>query len=285
MNSCRADNIADTAPAPDVSPISAAADPCQFPDAKISANCRRFLANPEIPRDALLWTLDVFRQNTSGLKLKKCLKEFGNDHYSLKGITPEKIKRGIKNKCQILINDTRAKHNDFKLRGTFYYLDLCDGTMSTDYFNLGENTFNKNEPYSNDDGDHATVLGAFLTSDQDFSYEPAACVQWRGKKRRRRCVKTGLDPDYKSVVSMVERLSGKPRSPAVALIGLQNTNNNSATSYKYLHCSPYRSSWGCPSVNPAHYKMIETLAQNGPSLVVNYGPESKMEDPAKCTEN
>jgi len=51
-----------------------------------------------------------------------------------------------------------------------------------------------------------------------------------------------------------------------------------------MHVSSYRSSWGCPTIDPdveKRHRIIKKLAENGPSLVVNYG--ENMEDPKDCS--
>lgn len=236
---------------------------CDFPDAQTRQNCIAFLNDPDIPQDALEWTLRVFRRNLGSLRMDQCLRR-PPDHYSNHDrngnmvMRTENLRRGIQNQCQIMINDTREQWgnpNQFPYRRTYYYLNLCTGEKRTGYFNLGTGTFRNN--YENVGGRRTTVLGAFLTSSQAFSY-------------------SGGGSSYSGIVRRLGRV------PSVALFGLQNTNNRSAENYKYMHVSPYRSSWGCPSIAEEDYDIIDTLAENGPSLVVNYGPENRMEDPAEC---
>lgn len=246
----------------DLDELALATDVCAFEEDHIRQNCIQFLEDESIPQDALEWTLKVLKNNLSELKMNQCTRP-PPDHYSnhdRRGemvMTNERLKQGIKNKCQIMINDTRQKFESYTYRATYYYLDLCTGEKRTGYFNLGSGTF-KND-YANSSGKHTTVLGAFLTSDHVFSYNNGGS-KYNPIKRRLR------------------------RVPSLALFGLQNTNNRSGENYKYMHVSPHRSSWGCPSLSEDDYDIIDTLGENGPSLVVNYGPEDKMEDPAECSE-
>lgn len=239
-----------------VTPLPTGSGLCTgFPPEAV-AGCEKFLKDKSIPQDALKYTLEIYRNNINGLRMNKCVLGTPSDHYSVPDdFHKADLLKGIKNKCQVMINDTRAKQG--ALRGTFHFLNLCTGDKRTGYFNLGTRTFSND--YQNICGKRTTVLGAFLTADEDFLYTPS-------------------DRDYAAIK---KRFGGG--APAVAVFGLQNTNNRSANCYKYIHVSPYKSSWGCPSISPENGDLIAKLADNGPSLVVNYGPENKMEDPSKCT--
>lgn len=226
------------------------------------------LYNSEIPHDALDYTLDVLYANSEEFKMNKCYRMMDKNHYSMAGVGrnqfEEKMKEGIPNKCNIVINDTRLKQSH--LRGTMFYIDLCADNgpkITKSYFNMGEGTY-KNK-FANQSNKKTTVLGAFLTNHKVFDYQPS------NKK-------------YKKLRKEIRGLSGKEYAPAVQLIGLQNTNNRASEDAKYMHVSPYWSSYGCPSIAADKYWIIENLAKNGPSLVVNYGEPSKMEDPLKCSQ-
>jgi hypothetical protein len=239
-------------------------------------NCQQLFKKSDIPKDALRFTMKSLVKNLYEFKSNKCYKMPSSKHYSSAGQTKENFKKrmelGIPNKCQIMINDTRQKlpkgHDDnYELRRQSYYIDLCkkSGPSVTKlYFNLGEKTLSND--YKNAEGYKTTVLGAFLTNTDTFD------LSFNGSKYR------------KLRVDMEEHM-GKHYAPGLLLYGLQETNNNAALNVKYLHVSPYKSSHGCPSIYYKNYWMIEELATNGPSLVVNYGPEIKMDDIDLCSED
>ncbi len=233
------------------------------------ANCDK-LYEAGIPKDALDFTLQSFNKNLTSFKTSKCFK-WGEpkNHYSFANTNEEKfknkVKNGIVNKCQIVINDTREKQMQY--RGTMYYIDLCSGVepkVVKTYFNMGTGTYTND--FANVSGKKSTVLGAFLTNYQVFDYQPG-------------------NEKYKKLRSFIKIQTGKSYAHGIQLFGLQGTNNNASNDMKYLHVSPYRSSWGCPSIDSKNYWMIEELAKNGPSLLVNYGEKSKMEDINKCSED
>lgn len=211
----------------------------------------------------LTYALDVMRRNQNSFAMDQCHEFDAPNHYSMRGVTRENfedsLSEGLPNKCQIMINDTRERPSQY--RGTMYYIHLCGDRpqVERDYFNMGTGTFQNN--FANRAGQRTTVLGAFFTNYESFDYQP-------GNSR------------YQSTRQTIANLSGIEESTAVQLFGLQNTNSTSAPTKKYLHVSPYQSSWGCPSIRAENYWMIRELAENGPSLVLNYGED--MEDPSAC---
>ena len=83
--------------------------------------------------------------------------------------------------------------------------------------------------------------------------------------------------NYQETRNEIASLSeGEARAPSVALMGLQNSNSTASHTGKYMHVSPFDSSQGCPSLKDYDYDIIETLAANGPSLVVNYTGEDDL---------
>lgn len=258
-----------------IAPIVDPNSVCSKLPVKAQAGCETFMNDPSIPKDALIWSVEVLANNLDGLKMSKCLHEPSKGHYSTQGMTTDKMKKGFKNPCQIKINDTRkATDPPATYRRQAYYLDMCTGTKSVSYFNLGTGTF-KNK-FSNVIGRKSTVLGAMMTGDKTFSYFPTVCK----KNRNGKCAKPRrevFDERYRPIMKQLGRI------PAVALHGLQNSDNNTGggMSAKHWHVSPFNSSSGCPSMSVDYYKQIDEMAANGPSLVVNFG--DKMEDPALCT--
>ncbi len=227
-------------------------------------NCEA-LYQAGIPKDALEYALKVMQMNDDSFSSNKCYRTGPSGHYSMRGVSKRDFERkmsgGLPNKCQMVINDTRDKLGTY--RGRMYYIDLCSGSapkIVKSYFNMGTGTFKNN--YSDTGGAHTTVKGAFFTNYKTFSFQKNNSA-------------------YRAVKSRVQSLSGSYRAPSVQLFGLSNSNNNAGPNLKYMHVSGYKSSWGCPSIAPENYWMIEKLASNGPSLVLNYG--TGMEDIRKCS--
>lgn len=228
-------------------------------------NCEK-LYSAGIPKDALDYALNVMKLNDDSFESNKCYKVANSSHYSMRGVTKRsfenKMAGGLPNKCQMVINDTRQKLGNFRAR--MYYIDLCSGSspkVTKTYFNMGTGTFRNN--YADSSGEHTTVKGAFFTNYKSFSFQKNNAA-------------------YQRVKSRVRTLSGTYKAPSVQLFGLQNSNNNAGPNLKYMHVSGYQSSWGCPSIAPENYWMIEKLANNGPSLVLNYG--TNMENINRCTK-
>lgn len=228
-------------------------------------NCEA-LYSAGIPKDALEYALKVMQLNDDSFESDKCYKTGPSGHYSMAGVNKSsfanKMSRGLPNKCQMVINDTRDKQGTY--RGRMYYIDLCSGSkpkVVKSYFNMGTGTFKNN--YADSGGAHTTVKGAFFTNYKTFSFQKNNAA-------------------YKAVKSRVKSLSGSYKAPSVQLFGLSTTNNEAGPNLKYMHVSGYKSSWGCPSIAPENYWMIEKLASNGPSLVLNYG--SGMEDIKRCSK-
>ena len=223
-------------------------------------NCRKLLERGDIPKDALKYALNVMKLNASGFNSDKCYKMLENpNHYSMRGMTRDKfdklMENGLKNKCQLVINDTRSRKG---CRGSLYYIDLCKPQDHASYFNMGVGTCLNGNQFMNEPGKKTTLLGAFFTNNEHFNFR-------------------GSNPDKYAGIREAEG-----EVAALQLFGLQESNNGASEQLKYMHVSPYRSSWGCPSVGRDNSWIVRTLAKNGPSLVLNYG--DNMEDIDKCTQ-
>jgi hypothetical protein len=256
---------------------------CQIPgtDAEWQAKCEQ-LYSSNIPEDALNYALKVMKLNATSFRTNKCFDSQGlkpSNHPSMMGLTGDRLENnllanGLPNKCQMVINDTDDRSPSSggdNCRGRMYYIDLCQGSDAVvveDYFNLGTGTCRSGRNgFRNGDGLHTTVKGAFFTHNEPFDFTNT----------------TTQTSQYNAVARQVQNAGGPRRASAVHLFGLQNTNNLASITGKYMHVSPHRSSWGCPSVKPENYYMIEALASSGPSLVLNWGSEG-MEDIETCTE-
>ncbi len=224
-------------------------------------DCKQLLENDDVPTDALKYALSVMKANASSFRSNQCYRMLENsNHYSMGGMTKDKFERlmenGLRNKCQFVINDTRDRKH---CRGGLYYVDLCKPQIHVSYFNMGVGTCLEGHRFANEAGKRTTLLGAFFTSNEYFNFIGES------------------DPEK---YASIRRAEGEVA--ALQLFGLQESNNGASEQLKYMHVSPYRSSWGCPTVNLKDSWIVRTLARNGPSLVLNYG--DNMEDIDKCTQ-
>jgi hypothetical protein len=216
-------------------------------------NCLRLLemANRgEIPRNALMYTLNYLKLNLGELQDESCIR--ASNHGQLQ------------NSCQFQLNDLNERVSGFPNRSPSYFIDLCDGGQGSfgrglvheSFINRG--TGSANNSYTDRGGRRTTTVGPFLTG----SYRPFTPYRVRQAYR---------DIGYGtcSANTPIEDC----RVPRLELIGLMSSNNDS-TAAKPMHVSPYRSSQGCPSIQPEDRWQMTALYRNGPSLVMNYGPES-----------
>lgn len=242
------------------------------------------LYNSNIPAAALDYTLKAMKMNSTSFRSNKCFNSQGlkaSGHPSMNGMTADRLssllENGLPNKCQIVINNVddrspSAEPNGWNnCRGRMYYIDLCQGSdpvVKEDYFNIGTGTCRSGKNgYRNGEDLHTTVKGVFFTHNETFDFRDTTTQQTQ----------------YAAVQKQVEAAGGERQATAVHLFGLQNTNNMASRTGKYMHVSPHQSSWGCPSIKPENYYMIEALAENGPSMVVHWSKDG-MEDLEQCSE-
>lgn len=204
-----------------------------------NANC--LAAFKEVPNsNALTYTLRFLQFNSNGLKDPSCVRHPG-------GIAQQ----GIKNTCQFVMNDLTSVYGGNPLRANAYFVDLCsannENIVKRFYVNKGTGT--SQAQYADREGEHSSNPGAYLTGT-----EVVAFVPYKNNEAYSR---------------LKDSMGGT--IPAVRLTGLHSTNNDTS-SHKPMHASPYKSSWGCPSVSPEAVGIMRQLAANGPSLVMNYGP-------------
>lgn len=253
---------------------------CDIPgtDTDWKRKCNQ-LYSKGIPKEALDYALKAMKLNATSFRTNKCFDRkglMGSGHYSMMGMTGDKLENdllanGLPNKCQMIINDTDDRSPSSggdNCRGRMYYIDLCKGNeavVKKDYFNLGTGTCRGGKNgFRNGSGLNTTIKGVFFTHTKTFNF---------AKNNKA----------YRDARKRVQRAGGPNQATALQLFGLQNTNNLSSSTAKYIHISPYRSSFGCPSVAPENYYMIEALANNGPGMILNWGREG-MEDLEACTE-
>lgn len=244
------------------------------------ANCRKLVSKKLIPNaEALDYTLRYMRDNSGKLADDRCLPpKVGTERRQVTvrtkrgpvtrtvvssavsgeaNMSRDVLRQGVKNQCQFLINDTTSTVKGYPNRGNAYWVDLCSNDDSKlvkkTYFNKGTGRGNGDNP-----GANTTVIGAFLTASSTFNFVPYK-----------------MSAGYRQIQRQSKRLT------AVRLFGVNSSNNDTSRS-KPLHVSPYRSSWGCPSTSPENAPLIEKLAQNGPSLVMNYGPSAYHKSTVSC---
>lgn len=234
-------------------------------------NCRRLLESNEVPKEAFLFALKAMKLNATGFATDKCYKT-ADGHFSMAGKNRNDFKnmltQGLPNKCQLMINDyderIKTHGGAFKCQTAMYYIDLCNGSgkVQKSYSYVGYGTCKKGNGFENKSGKGTSLLGLFFTNNKTFNFREK-------------------DQHYRNIASWIQRDSGTRKIPAVALMGMQQSNNGSAPDYKYLHVGAYTSA-GCPSIDQKNYRMIETLANNGPSIVINY-KKGQMESLDQCT--
>lgn len=244
-------------------------------------NCEQLYAQG-IPHGALDYSLRFLQLNATSFRTNQCYyprqgfranpAHSAQNNLNRDSFRDNYMSDGISNKCQIVINNTDERIPGNNCQARMYYIDLCQGDspqVHETYFNLGSGTCRRGRGFTNGINLYTTVLGAFVTNDVAFNFHPV------GERNQAR---------YSALREEIRSRHGGPRqATSVGLFGLQNTNNLSMRTGKHMHVSPFNSSGGCPSIAGENWWMINNLAQNGPSLVVNYASEG-MEDPEVCTE-
>jgi len=249
---------------------------CEMPgtDEQWRQNCLALINNKSLPLNAIQFALEGLKRNSESFKTRSCYKMASPDHRSMMGLNAdgfeELLSEGIPNKCTMIINnlDERlATHGgSFKCQMKTYYIDLCSGeapiVKHTKAY-LGYGSCKNKSGFKNQSGQGTTLLGFFVSHNKTFNF---------GEK----------DAAYKKIAKDISGMrKNKDRSiPSVALFGLQNSNNGAAPDYKYLHVGAYTSA-GCPSILPEDYELVERIAAQGPSVVVNY-KEGAMEPFEDC---
>lgn len=247
--------------------------------ARWKKNCSQLLSSNKVPKDALVYALSVLKKNATSFESTKCYK-YGDPNHKSKGSLRGKSKRqfekgymskGIRNKCQMIINDLGQRKRGNQCMTKTFMIDLCKNKVTPIYSFIGYGTCKKKYKtygkYTNRSGLGTTTLGAFVSGPK-FGY--------KSEKKR-----SQLDASYKGVVDYLAR-KGVKKIPAASLFGLNTTNSRSAVDFKYIHNSPYTSA-GCNSIPKERYKETLQTINNGPSLVVNY-KKGRMEPIDKCSK-
>jgi hypothetical protein len=225
-------------------------------------NCQTLVARGLIPnQNAFTYTLQYLRDNYRKLADPSCAMRsvaIASHHVMNK----DKVLRGIQNGCQFVINDTTSMWEGMKLRTPAYFVDLCsknpDKVVRKFFMNVGTGP-----RYVDKEGNHSTVAGAFMTDSATYSFQPFR-----------------KSPGYRKI----EKSMKGGRLPGLRLVGL-NSSDCRTDFGKPLHVSPYQSSWGCPSVGVENADILFTLAEHGPSLVINYGPPDFHNSTTTCTND
>ncbi len=272
--SCRTHKIDEPGPVPSPEPLGTFHDACSIPGMSDLAqkNCELTLEKGIVPRKAFLFAMKGLKRNATRFETKGCFdKKSGFEnvfgHYSTPGLSNKAdlesaLDSGIPNKCSLIINDyddlLRTHGGSYRCQAAMYYIDLC-GTLpkvQKSYSWVGYGTCKNKRGFKNQSGQGTSLLGFSVTATQSFNFQKSDAAYTRIRRE----------------------LGGKV--PAVALFGLQNSNNGSAIDYKYLHVGAYTSA-GCPSIDKKNAWMIEALAEKGPSVVVGY-KDGQMEEFEKC---
>jgi hypothetical protein len=214
------------------------------------SNCKDMVMQQKVKNlDALRYTVKYFANNYRKLRDSGCAQSRASTDREC-GLCqrPDQIEKGIQNGCTMILNDVETNYPADPKRSTAYFLDLCadnpSGNVATFYMNRGKGHAGRTM-YDDKGGRRSTLMGAFLTDTVVKSFSP-----YSHPERYR-------------------NLCGIRNPQQVRLLGVNSTNDDSDYS-KPLHVSPYSSSWGCPSVSCESVKYMRELAENGPSLVMNF---------------
>lgn len=235
---------------------------CSFLDSETKIkNCIRLFDEDLVPnREALTYTIMYLRANSGGsLADPSCVRQ-PRGQAGEAGMDLDRLGQGIQNTCQFVINDVHSKWKGAAFQSNAYVVDLCQENDSkvvrNIYMNRGTGIKNAGG-LSDTSKANTTAIGAFLTGDNVFGMIPYGTKQ---KKNGKLVYPKG----YRKLVARMGKVH------AVRVYGLHTSNNDTSYS-KPIHTSDYTSSWGCPSVSSDNVWMIEALAENGPSLLMNYG--------------
>lgn len=232
-------------------------------------NCEMLLKGEYgVSKSAVQFALKTLRINSQKFVTNKCYKTGVEGHRSSlkEGEFEKKLEDGITNKCYFVISDLDEQidtHNGlYKCKTALYYIDLCQtyGPFVHKTFNyLGYGTCKKKKGFLNEQGQGTSLLGAFVSQGNVFSYGDD-------------------DEKYDTVRSRLRKHKQK-FVPATSLVGIQSTNNTAASSYKYLHVGAFTSA-GCISVPPDDYWIVKNIGRE-PSVVVSY-KKGMMENIDEC---
>lgn len=238
-------------------------------DQNKTKNCYELIKkanNGQLPKKALIYSLKYLKANLGQLQDSRCLAAGGT--------------KGIKNSCQFILNDLNSRVKNFPNRSPSYFIDLCDGgdksakkgLVYKTYINRG--TGSQKNSYADTKGRNTTTAGAFITGALTpfIPYRVTKAYKNLGWSR---C----FQKDSRGRILTNRPVKNMAQCPVtrLALYGAHSSNNSTSKS-KPMHVSPYKSSWGCPSVGLDDRWMMDTLHKNGPSLVMNYGPERLHKD-------
>lgn len=225
------------APAPVVHPGASVSHVCSQLPTSKQANCEAIRRN--FPnKKAFDYSIAYLVANTPQIADTRCLASGS--------------RAKIQNTCQLVINDVQTAYGGNSLRSAAYMVDLCAKKSSDRVYNFYMNK-GTGKRYVDTEGAHSTNMGVYLTDSHIEAFNP-----------------------FKVTTSYVQIRRHLGIIPVLRLEGLQASNNDTAHG-KPFHISPYNSSWGCPSTGEQHVKVMRKLAAGGRSIIVNYGPSSKMD--------
>ena len=238
---------------------------CDFlPKGSLRAkNCEMIFAQNLIPnREAITFTLGYFRDNTQGLADSSCIDFPESPMPGEEGVSPETLKKGIQNECVFFLHDVTSREKGSS-QAQGYLVDLCSRdpskVVNPVVTNQGVGSTRKGNEYYDLEGENTTVLGAFITAPKLHSFTP---LKWS-----------------KAYKGLKKKLGGS--IPALRIFGVQSSNNETFQG-KPMHGTPYNSSFGCPAVGADDVWIMNKLVENGPALVMNYGPRSAHQSTTNC---
>lgn len=211
-------------------------------------NCERIVAGGLIPNQAAFaYTIRYFAENSGRLQDPSCaLQSAADDDVCRLCQSADRIQQGIGNGCSFMLNDMETPFGRNSTQVTGYFVDLCASNPRDVVRSFAVNTGTGRPMFNDTPGARSTVAGAFLMDPSVVNFSPYNPKPYQGLKRQ---------------------LGGT--LPSMRLLGLNSSNNDTDDS-KPLHVSPFRTSWGCPSVGPEAVPYMHKLADGGPSLLMNY---------------
>lgn len=246
--------------------MSSITEPCDFSnigqDAELnkkrSLGCQKILENLKeigMSEESYLYTLELFKNLHTGKFDLSCGKSIQPD-------TPQ-----IKNSCQFGVVDLNQK---VKSQSKAFQVDICSGKVKTFMMNRAKKSNSTlAKTYSDKPNAFRTSVGAYLTAGKE---DLRQFVPYNNRLRRRYSKVVGWKAGDERCSE--ENIWKKRECPAIRLsmYGLHTSNNDTASG-KPMHVSAFPSSGGCDSVEKKDEGVIYEFAEDGPTLVVNWGPK------------
>lgn len=249
---------------------SSVCDPLRIQDTPLTreqqqrvANCERIVESGLVPnQQAFAYTIRYLAENTGRLQDSSCALQSSTDDDNCSLCqNANRVQQGIQNRCSFVLNDLQRPFRAGSTQMTGYFVDLCATDPRKVVQSFYVNTGTGRPMFNDTPGKKSSLAGAFLTDTAVVPFSPFNATPYQGLRRQ---------------------LGGT--LPSLRLLGL-NSSNNSTDFSKPMHVSPFRTSWGCPSIGPEAVPFMRRLAEDGPSLVMNYGNQQFEQRGRSCVNN